>query len=167
MRLMKRIAAFAMSAALLASLSTAVWAAPAMDAALPTAALEEENSMVLWDLPQADTPDMSNTVWNFAGGCIDGEELTQAEMDASLVEYGGKLQFTFDANGGASMIQGGGTVQGTYQYLDDGSVGVIFNYNGEELRYACIFSWTEDNELLMIAVSDVEGQNGVYFIQQQ
>ena len=34
------------------------------------------------------------------------------------------------------MIQGGGTLNGTYQYLDDGSVGVIFDYNGEELRYA-------------------------------
>ena len=139
---MKRITSLALSVALLASLSTPVLAAPAISVdAVPTAAvLEEENS--LWELPQADTPDMSNTVWSFAGGYIDGGEMTQAEMDESLAAYGGTLQFTFDAAGGAKMIQGGGTLNGTYQYLDDGSVGVIFDYNGEELRYACIFTWT-------------------------
>lgn len=130
---MKRITSLALSAALLASLSTPVLAAPAIsvDAAPTAAVLEEENS--LWELPQADTPDMSNTVWSFAGG--------------------------------AKMIQGGGTLNGTYQYLDDGSVGVIFDYNGVELRYACIFTWTDEDELLMVAISDAEGADGIYFVQ--
>ena len=143
---MKRITSLALSAALLASLSTPVLAAPAIfvDAAPTAAVLEEENS--LWELPQADTPDMSNTVWSFAGGYIDGGEMTQAEMDESLAAYGG-------------------TLNGTYQYLDDGSVGVIFDYNGEELRYACIFTWTDEDELLMVAISDVEGADGIYFVQ--
>ena len=114
---MKRIASLALSAALLASLSTPVLAASAIsvDAAPTAAVLEEENS--LWELPQADTPDMSNTVWSFAGGYIDG------------------------------------------------SVGVIFDYNGEELRYACIFTWTDEDELLMVAISDAEGADGIYFVQ--
>lgn len=143
---MKRITSLALSVALLASLSTPVLAAPAIsvDAAPTAAVLEEENS--LWELPQADTPDMSNTVWSFAGGYIDGGEMTQAEMDESLAAYGG-------------------TLNGTYQYLDDGSVGVIFDYNGEELRYACIFTWTDEDELLMVAISDVEGADGIYFVQ--
>lgn len=143
---MKRITSLALSAALLASLSTPVLAAPAIsvDVAPTAAVLEEENS--LWELPQADTPDMSNTVWSFAGGYIDGGEMTQAEMDESLAAYGG-------------------TLNGTYQYLDDGSVGVIFDYNGEELRYACIFTWTDEDELLMVAISDVEGADGIYFVQ--
>ena len=130
---MKRITSLALSAALLASLSTPVLAAPAIsvDAAPTAAVLEEENS--LWELPQADTPDMSNTVWSFAGGYIDGGEMTQAEMDESLAAYGG--------------------------------VGVIFDYNGEELRYACIFTWTDEGELLMVAISDVEGADGIYFVQ--
>ena len=151
---MKRITSLALSAALLASLSTPVLAAPAIsvDAAPTAAVLEEENS--LWELPQADTPDMSNTVWSFAGGYIDGSEMTQAEMDESLAAYGGTLQFTFDAAGGAKMIQGGGTLNGTYQYLD-----------GVELRYACIFTWTDEDELLMVAISDAEGADGVYFVQ--
>lgn len=143
---MKRITSLALSAALLASLSTPVLAAPAIsvDAAPTAAVLEEENS--LWELPQADTPDMSNTVWSFAGGYIDGSEMTQAEMDESLAAYGG-------------------TLNGTYQYLDDGSVGVIFDYSGEELRYACIFTWTDEDELLMVAISDAEGADGIYFVQ--
>ena len=143
---MKRITSLALSVALLASLSTPVLAAPAIsvDAAPTAAVLEEENS--LWELPQADTPDMSNTVWSFAGGYIDGGEMTKAEMDESLAAYGG-------------------TLNGTYQYLDDGSVGVIFDYNGEELRYACIFTWTDEDELLMVAISDVEGADGIYFVQ--
>ena len=143
---MKRITSLALSVALLASLSTPVLAASAIsvDAAPTAAVLEEENS--LWELPQADTPDMSNTVWSFAGGYIDGSEMTQAEMDESLAAYGG-------------------TLNGTYQYLDDGSVGVIFDYNGEELRYACIFTWTDEDELLMVAISDAEGADGIYFVQ--
>lgn len=133
--------------------------------ACPRIVEAENDDWTLWELPRAATPDLSNTTWNFSGGYIDGQEMTQAEMDASLAEYGGKLQFQFDANGGATMIQGGGTVQGTYQYLDDGSVGVIFDYNGEELRYACIFGWTEEDELLMVAISNIDGKDGVYFVQ--
>ena len=37
--------------------------------------------------------------------------------------------------------------------------------NGEELRYACIFTWTDEGELLMVAISDVEGADGIYFVQ--
>ena len=166
--MMKRITALALSAALLGALAVPALAAPAAadSSRLPERSLEAENGeWTLWDLPQAARPDMSNTTWSFAGGYIDGAEMDQAEMDASLAEYGGKLQFAFDANGGVTMLQGGGSVQGTYQYLDDGSVGLIFHYNGEELRYACIFSWTDDNELLMVAISDSAGRDGVYFVQ--
>ena len=162
---MKRITSLALSAALLASLSTPVLAAPAIsvDAAPTAAVLAEENS--LWELPQADTPDLSNKVWSFAGGYIDGGEMTQAEMDESLAAYGGTLQFTFDAAGGAKMIQGGGTLNGTYQSLDDGSVGVIFAYNGEELRYACLFTWQDEGELPMAANSEAEGDERIYSFQ--
>ena len=37
--------------------------------------------------------------------------------------------------------------------------------NGEELRYACIFTWTDEDELLMVAISDAEGADGIYFVQ--
>ena len=83
---MKRITSLALSAALLASLSTPVLAAPAIsvDAAPTAAVLEEENS--LWELPQADTPDMSNTVWSFAGGYIAARMLeTRSPAEAGLL----------------------------------------------------------------------------------
>ena len=81
---MRRIAALALSAALLASLTTPVLAAPAVDTALPAPVLEAENDdWTLWELPRAATPDLSNTTWNFSGGYIDGQEMTQAEMDVS------------------------------------------------------------------------------------
>ena len=41
----------------------------------------------------------------------------------------------------------------------------ILDINGEELRYACIFTWTDEDELLMVAISDVEGADGIYFVQ--
>lgn len=163
---MKRIAAMALCTALMVSAHvTVLAAAPEMEVeATPTAAaLEQENS--LWDLPKVDTPDMSNTVWSFAGGYIDGAEMTQAEMDADLAAYGGKLQFAFYADGSAAMIQGGGSLSGTYQYLGDGSVGVIFDNGGSELCYACIFSLADDGSLLMVAIPDESGTSGVYFVQ--
>ena len=162
---MKRIAAMALCTALLASMATTALAAPAVtvDAAPTAAALEQENS--LWDLPQADTPDMKDTVWSFAGGYINGAEMTQAEMDADLASYGGKLEFAFYADGSAAMIQGGGTLNGTWQYLGDGSVGVIFDNGGTELRYACIFTLADDGDRLMVAIADEAGADGVYFVQ--
>lgn len=163
---MKRIAAMALCTALMVSAHmTAFAAAPetGVEPAPTAAVLEQENS--LWDLPKMSTPDMSNTVWSFAGGYIDGADMTQAEMDADLAAYGGKLEFAFYADGTAAMVQGGGSLSGTWQYLNDGSVGVIFDNGGSELRYACIFSQADDGDLLMIAISDEAGEDGVYFVQ--
>ncbi len=118
----------------------------------------------LWDMPQAETPDLSGTTWTFAGGYINGVEMTQEDMDASLQAYGGVLQFTFDADGAAHMVQGGGTLDGTYEYRDDGGVGVAFDNNGSELRYGCIFTGTD--QVAMIAIADEAGANGIYLVQQ-
>lgn len=118
----------------------------------------------LLDVPKVDTPDLSDTVWEFCGGCEDGQELDQDRIDQALEAYGGVLQFAFDADGGAQMIQGSGVMEGTYQYLADGSVGVIFDNGGNEIRYACVF--TGEDEVIMIAVADSAGQNGIYFVQQ-
>lgn len=117
----------------------------------------------LWDLPKTDTPDMSNTTWNLAGGYLSGHEMTQEELDSSLQSYGGKLQFTFDGNGGAKMVQGGGTLSGTYKLLDDGTVDVTFDNNGTSLHYGCIF--VDMDGLTMIAISDDTGANGIYFVK--
>lgn len=124
---------------------------------------DSEGDASLWDVTRVETPDLSNTTWSFSGGYVNGEEMTQEKLDSALETYGGTLQFKFDADGGAQMVQGNGTLEGTYEYLDDGSVGVIFDNNGTELRYACIF--TETDELIMIAIPDETGKNGIYFVQ--
>lgn len=117
----------------------------------------------LWDVAKAETPDLSDTTWNICGGYFEGKEMTQEELDALLETYGGTCQFVFDAEGGAKMVQGGGELPGTYEYLENGDVGIIIDANGTELRYGCVF--TDLNGLTMIAVSDEDGQNGLYFAQ--
>lgn len=118
-----------------------------------------DEELTLWDAVRVETPDVSDTTWNFAGGYLDGHEMTAEEVSSSLEAYGGVCQFVFDAEGGAQMVQGGGTLEGTYEYLDDG-VGVIFDANGTELRYSCIF--TDMDGITMIAISDGDGKNGMY-----
>lgn len=118
-----------------------------------------DEELTLWDAVREETPDVSDTTWNFAGGYLDGHEMTADEVSSSLEAYGGVCQFVFDAEGGVQMVQGGGTLEGTYEYLDDG-IGVILDANGTELRYACIF--TDMDGITMIAISDDDGKNGMY-----
>lgn len=128
-----------------------------MEETLADAGSDEE--LTLWDAVRVETPDVSDTTWNFAGGYLDGHEMTAEEVSSSLEAYGGVCQFVFDAEGGVQMVQGGGTLEGTYEYLEDG-VGVILDANGTELRYACIF--TDMDGITMIAISDDDGKNGMY-----
>ncbi len=129
---------------------------------------ETENDLgegnTLWDAATVETPEMADTVWNFAGACIDGNELNLEEATEALNQYGGTLQFAFGSDGTAQMIQGNGTLEGTYEYLEDGSVGVTFDNNGTEVPYACIF--VDLDGLTMIAIPDESGMNGVYFVQE-
>lgn len=125
-----------------------------------TTVAETTDGGYMWDnIPQIEAPDMSNTVWTFAGAYIDGVEMTQEDYDSALQAYGGSLQFVFDDNGGAQMVQGGGTLQGTYSYGESESVSVAFDNNGTELQYICLF--TEDEDVFMLAFTDPD--NCVYF----
>ena len=68
----------------------------------------------LWDLEREEVPDLTDTVWTFCGGCVKGVEMEQEQVDSALENvYGGTLQIAFDGEGGAQMIQGGGTLNGT------------------------------------------------------
>ena len=61
------------------------------------------------------------------------------------------------------MVQGGGTMEGTYEYLDDG-VSVVFDNQGAELPYTCLFTEMNDTRVL-VAVPDESGTSGLYFSQ--
>lgn len=120
----------------------------------------DSDSGSVWDtVIQVEAPDVSNTTWTFAGGYVDGAELTQEEYDESLQAYGGSLQFVFDDDGGVQMLQGGGSAQGTYSYGESESVAVVFDNNGTELSYTCLF--TDSDGIYMLAFSDPD--NCVYF----
>lgn len=125
---------------------------------------DTEDGFSLWNIGDPELiPDLSGTAWNICGGFIDGREMTEEELNTLLEAYSGTCQFVFDADGGAKLVQGSGELTGTYEYKGDGGVGVFIDANGTELRYGCIF--TEMDGLVMIAISDEDGQNGLYFAQ--
>ena len=118
----------------------------------------------LWSIDMMTEPvDVADTTWSFTGGCVDGEELTDEEIAASLEQYGGKLDFVFNADGTAKIVQGGGEMDGTYE-ADSTGYGVYFDNNGSELRYYCAFAQQDDGSVVMIALSDTTGYNGLYFM---
>lgn len=121
----------------------------------------------LWNYANVQVPsNIVGTTWNLSGGCFGGVELTQEEYEAALEQYGGQCAFYFGEDGVAKMLQGGGELVGTWEYADeDGYVlGVVFEYSGQELRYACVFTDMSTNTpVMMIAISDAEGQEGLYF----
>ena len=126
----------------------------------------EEFTGGLFDLPALEAPELAGTTWSIAGAMFDGVELEEDELENEVLTlYGGQLDFTFDAEGGAQMVQGNGALDGSYQYSSEGT-GVMlgFDYNGEELRYACVFTDIEGT-LVTIAMPDMTGVNGLYFVQ--
>lgn len=124
----------------------------------------EEEAANLWELPLCEAPDLSNTEWDFAGGYLDSQGMEAADMEEALAMYGGTLRFVFNEDGTALMVQGNGTLEGTYEYLEGEVVGLIFDYNGTELRYACTFTEAE-YQTVMIAMPDATGTNGLFFVQ--
>ena len=125
---------------------------------------EEAAGISVYDMPLTEAPDLSDTAWVFSGGLLDGVEMEQSDLDETLEMSGGTLQFVFNADGTAQMVQGGGVLEGTYEYLEGEAVGVIFDYNGTELRYACVFT-DVSGQLVLMAMDDGAGTMGMYFVQ--
>lgn len=94
---------------------------------------------------------------------MDDDDATQ-----TLSLYGGTLQFVFGEDGAMQIVQGGGSLDGVYELLqdDDGSlcVGVTVDNNGQSIPYFCVFS--DLGQTVMIALSDDSGLNGLYFVQE-
>ena len=122
-----------------------------------------EDELNLWDLSTLETPDMEGTTWNFAGGYLDGDEMTLEDAQGVLEMYGGSLQFVFGEDGSAQMVQGNGSAVGTYEYVDTG-VSMDLTYDAGELHYDCIF--IDLDGMTMVAMRDGDGTNGIYFVQE-
>lgn len=126
-----------------------------------------EAAPVMWDeILQVEAPDLSDSIWYFTGACIEGVELTQEEYDASLAEFGGVLNFVFDAEGNAVMQRGEDMLIGAYGYLEEEDSVIVAFEDGEELlTYACVFTVTETNEIVLLAfpAEDETLDNCIYF----
>ena len=121
----------------------------------------------LWEYANVPAPsNIAGTTWNLSGGCFSGVEMTQKDLDDVLVQYGGKLAFQFAKDGKAKLIQGGGELEGTWEFADEDGyvVALYFDYNGQDLTYACVFTdMSMNGGIMMIAITDENGQEGLYF----
>ena len=105
-------------------------------------------------------PDLSGTEW-----MIDGVEMEEEDLNATLETYGGTLQLVFGEDGAVTMVQGGGNAEGTYEYSDDNTaIKMTLDFGGTEVTYAGFLSEVGDT-VTLIAMSDMNGYDGLYFVQ--
>lgn len=112
-------------------------------------------------------PEIAGSTWAFCGGFNDGVEFTQEIFTNSLEAYGGVCNFVFNEDGTTQLVQGGGAIEGVYEYKydeNDTCVGVLANYiyDGGELTYA--FMYTEVNGASILIGLDPTFTNGMYLI---
>ena len=113
----------------------------------------------------APTEDVVGTEWEFAGGMADGIEMGEEEAAQSLEAWGGTMQLRFGDDGNIQMIQGNGTMEGTYGLQEDGYLlGIVFDNAGTEIKYAGLLADVDGSVALML-FPDATGQNAIYFAQ--
>ncbi len=106
-------------------------------------------------------PDVEYTAWEFAGGCVDGVDMEQAEADAVLATYGGILSFEINADGKLGLYSATQMAEGTYTKTTDG-YGYHFQFeNGE---YYAVFTTVGEDTVMMLAQPSSPG-TALYFIQ--
>lgn len=155
---MKKILTLALALAMSLSLA----ACGSSDSGASTSEVPAEETQTQQDPGTTEGTIFDDTTWSLAGGQLDGVEMEQADLDSVLEQYGGTLQFAFYSDGTAQLIQGGGTLDGTFESINDTSIGAIFDYNGSELRYGCTVS-DVDGQTVMLATTDEV--NYLYFVQ--
>lgn len=105
------------------------------------------------------------TGWEFSGGTVNGVEMEAEDASQALEAYGGTLNVVFDDAENISMVQGAGTLAGTYGVGEDGyMMPIVFDNNGSELKYVGLFADVDGTVVLML-LSDETGQNAIYFTQ--
>ena len=87
-----------------------------------------------------------------------GIVLANSAYDLSYTKRSG----TIFAN---AMVQGGGNAEGTYEYSDDNTaIKMTLDFGGTEVTYAGFLSEVGDT-VTLIAMSDMNGYDGLYFVQ--
>lgn len=106
-----------------------------------------------------DADTFSDTLWTFAGGFTDGHELSDEEAATVLELYGGTLALLFDEDGEtAGLVQGGGTMPGLYEVLDDtATLNLAFELEGTIYEYVAVLTAAgaeEDPVLVLVSLAD-------------
>ena len=106
-----------------------------------------------------DMDTLSGTLWTFAGGFTDGHELSDEEAATVLELYGGTLVLLLDDDAeSAGLIQGGGTMPGLYEVLDDtATLNLAFELDGTIYEYAAVLTAAgaeEDPVLVLVSLDD-------------
>lgn len=115
--------------------------------------------------PVMPTDAIIGTGWEFAGGMLEGVEMEAEDASQTLELYGGTLNVIFDDAQNVSLVQGSGTLSGTYTVAEDTCImKMVFDNNGSELKYAGVFT-DEDGTLALMLLPDETGQNVFYFTQ--
>ncbi len=99
--------------------------------------------------------------WELCGGLSGGVEWEEADLQSTLEMYGGTLQFVFQEDGTAGMVQGGGILNGTFEVINEEGIGAIFDNNGTELRYICQFADMEGQIVMLVTVDQ---EDYMYFL---
>ena len=115
------------------------------------------NAVDIYEGVDADT--FSDTMWTFAGGFTDGHELSDEEASEVLEMYGGTLALLFDEDGEtAGLVQGGGTMLGLYEVLDDtATLNLAFELEGTIYEYVAVLTAAgeeEDPVLVLVSLAD-------------
>ena len=118
-------------------------------------------------LEHMEMPEIGGTTWALCGGFNDNVEFTEESLVSALEAYGGVCNFVFNEDGTAQLVQGGGALDGTYEYAtdEDGTclaVIVTFTYDGGELKYACYY--TEVEGVSVMIGFDQSLVNGMYLL---
>ena len=115
------------------------------------------NDVDIYGGVDADT--FSDTLWTFAGGFTDGHELSDEEAAEVLELYGGTLALLFDEDAEtAGLVQGGGTMPGLYEVLDDtATLNLAFELDGTIYEYVAVLTAAgaeEDPVLVLVSLAD-------------
>lgn len=102
--------------------------------------------------------------WDFSGGYLNGQEMNEEDAVSALEQYGGSLQILFKDDKNVSMLQGGGTLEGTYVQVDEGTFSIEFANSESELVYSALFTDVGGTPVMML-FPDNTGLNAIYFTQ--
>lgn len=105
--------------------------------------------------------------WEFSGGynASNGAEMEQEELDSTLSVYGGTLQIEFKDEKTANLVQGAGTIPGTYRVLDDGaSINFTFESQGTTYKYVGVFTAIGDDETPVLLFLSPEAPDVVLYM---